>query len=88
MTFEPIDYGDEPTAHPCPSCGALAPGHLYACRGCTARLPLTLRRRANRAHRHGGDDTALQAATQYLAHTTPPDAETPAATDHLDRITR
>lgn len=91
MTFESIDNGGdapEPAAHPCTGCGAMAPGHLFACRNCTATLPLRLRRAANRAHRQGGPAAPLQAATQYLARTAPAAAETPAVAAHLDRITR
>lgn len=89
MTFEPIDWDDEPepTAHPCPSCGQPAPGHLYVCRTCTAALPLKLRWRANRAWRQGGPDAPLQAATQHLARTSPPAVDTAAISAHLDRIT-
>jgi tRNA(Ile2) C34 agmatinyltransferase TiaS len=96
MTFEPIDWPDdddddaepEPTTHPCPGCGQNAPGHLYACRACTATLPPKLRRAANRAWRQGGPDAPLQAATQHLARPTLPSLETATVSTHLDRITR
>ena len=90
MTFESVEYPDEPesTSHPCPGCGKTAPGHLFACRACSDLLPLKLRRRANRAHRQSGPQETLQAATQYLARHAPPTAESDAVTAHLDRITR
>lgn len=75
------------TSHPCPGCGQPAPGHLFACRTCTATLPPKLRKRANRAWRQN-EAAGLQAATAYLARFTPPAAETTTVSAYLDRITR